>query len=625
MATPGPSALPADLVARVRAWTEQDPDPRTRAELEALIQNGDAVGLRDRFDHPLGFGTAGLRGPLGAGPARINRAVVRKTTAGLVRYLLEHNALATSGPAPIGVVVGHDARHCSAELADDTARVVAASGLRAWRFVSALPTPVTAFAVRHLQAAAGVMITASHNPAPDNGYKVYVGDGAQVIPPADAAIATAAEASPIPPDTALSGPFAQRLVDIDEAELLAAYRRAVIARLGAGGPRRLRSVYTPVHGVGAAVLPRLLEEAGFEPPALVAAQAEPDPDFPTTPFPNPEEPGVLDLALAQAELIGADIVLANDPDADRLAVAVPVRGGPVRGGPVRGGPVRGGEARARGVGAAGPTTSRVTGPVTGRVTGGLAPVPSAGGAFQVLSGDELGVLIADHLISTTTGPDRLVATTVVSSSMLSALAARAGIAYVETLTGFKWIARAARLRPGHHLLFGYEEALGYAVTTAVADKDGMSAALVVAEMAARAKSEGRSLLDLWDDLEESLGVHATTQVSLRLTGSNASDGLTALMAQWRAAPPPRLAGVEVTDLRDLSGGDGEIPPSDVLVLQLGAAGRVVLRPSGTEPKLKVYLEATTAPCGPDDLADARRAAQARLNELRNDVAGRLKA
>ena len=243
----------------------------------------------------------------------------------------------------------------------------------------------------------------------------------------------------------------------------------------------------------------------------------------------------------------------------------------------------------------------------------------------MLSGDELGVLIADHLISTTTGPDRLVATTVVSSSMLSALAARAGVAYVETLTGFKWIARAARLRPGHSLLFGYEEALGYAVTTAVADKDGMSAALVVAEMAARAKSEGRSLLDLWDDLEESLGVHATTQVSLRLAGSNASDGLAALMAQWRAEPPGRLAGLEVTDVRDLARGDGEIPPSDVLVLQLGAAGRVVLRPSGTEPKLKVYLEATTAPCGRGDLAGARRAAQVRLNELRTDVAGRLKA
>ena len=232
----------------------------------------------------------------------------------------------SSRPAS-GVVVGHDARHCSAELADDAARVVAAGGLRAWRFRSALPTPLTAFAVRYLEAAAGVMVTASHNPAPDNGYKVYVGDGAQVVPPADAAIAAAAEASAIPADEALSGPFGGRLVDIDEPELLAAYCRAIIAVLSPDGPRRLRSLYTPVHGVGAAVLPGLFEEAGFEAPALVAAQAEPDPDFPTTPFPNPEEPGVLDLALAEAERIKADIVLANDPDADRLAVAVPVSDG----------------------------------------------------------------------------------------------------------------------------------------------------------------------------------------------------------------------------------------------------------------------------------------------------------
>ena len=243
----------------------------------------------------------------------------------------------------------------------------------------------------------------------------------------------------------------------------------------------------------------------------------------------------------------------------------------------------------------------------------------------MLSGDELGVLIADHLISKTSGPDRLVATTVVSSSMLSALAAQAGIAYVETLTGFKWLARAAQLRPGHHLLFGYEEALGYAVTTAVADKDGMSAALVVAEMAAQAKSEGRSLLDRLDELEARLGVHATAQVSLRRSGSNAPEELAALMVQWRTAPPRRLGGLEVTDVRDLSCGSGEIPPSDVLVLQLGADGRVVLRPSGTEPKLKVYLEATTAPCSPGDLVEARRSAQARLDDLRNDIAGKLNA
>jgi phosphomannomutase len=600
-------ALPAELVATVRAWVADDPDPSSRAELERLLEEEDEEGLRERFDHPLTFGTAGLRGRLGAGPGRINRAVVRKTTAGLVRYLAAEAEVGPppSRPAPAGVVVGHDARHCSAELAQDAARVVAAGGLRAWRFRSAFPTPITAFAVRYLEAAAGIMITASHNPASDNGYKVYVDDGAQVVPPADAAIAAAAAASAVLADTALSGPFRGRLVDIDEASLLAAYCRAVIAVLSPHGPRRLRTLYTPVHGVGAAVLPGLFEEAGFEPPALVAAQAEPDPDFPTTPFPNPEEPGVLDLALAEAERIRAELVLANDPDADRLAVAVPVGQGRAGGG---------------GVGRGG------VGPGAGAVSGtGTAAAPGAGLGYRVLTGDELGVLMADHLIAKTTGPDRVVAATVVSSSMLSALAAQAGIAYVETLTGFKWIARAAQLRPGHHLLFGYEEALGYAVTTAVADKDGMSAALVVAEMAAQAKSEGRSLLDRLDELSGILGVHATAQVSLRRSGSNASEELAALMVQWRTAPPGRLGGLEVTDLRDLSRGSGEIPPSDVLVLQLGANGRVVLRPSGTEPKLKVYLEATTAPCSMGDLPEARHAAQVRLDELRKDVAARLNA
>jgi phosphomannomutase len=569
------TGLPAELVDRVRAWVAEDPDPGSRAELEALLAQGDEGGLRDRFDHPLSFGTAGLRGPLGAGPGRVNLAVVRRTTAGLVSYIRDRGGQAGGN----GVVVGHDARHRSAELAADAARVVAAGGLPAWHFRSALPTPVTAFAVRHLGAAAGAMVTASHNPAHDNGYKVYLSDGALVIPPDDAAIAGASSQAALPRGPALEGPFGDLLVDIDEAELLAAYRRAVLAVVSTAGPRRLRTLYTPVHGVGGAVLPELLEEAGFDRPALVAAQARPDPDFPTAPFPNPEEPGVLDLALAEAGRLEPDLVLANDPDADRLAVAVPERAGPGGAGPGGGGP-----------------------------------------GFRVLTGDELGVLIADHLISTTSGSDRLVATTVVSSSMLSALAEQAGVAYVETLTGFKWIARAALRRPGHRLLFGYEEALGYAVTDAVADKDGLSAALVVADMAARALSQGRSLLDRLDELECSLGVHTTGQWSVRLAGSDAPDVLAALMSRLRASPPARLAGLQVTAVRDLARGDAELPPSDVLVLQLGGAGRVVLRPSGTEPKLKAYLEATTGPCAPGDLDEARRAARARLEELGGEVA-----
>jgi phosphomannomutase len=570
---PSDIVLPGDLVARAEAWIAEDPDPLTRDEVAGLVARSDEAGLRERFDHPLGFGTAGLRGQLGAGPARMNRAVVRRTTAGLARCLLDQSLghLADHpGGTGLGAVVGHDARHRSADFADDAARVLAAAGLRVQRFERALPTPITAFAVLHLGAAAGVVVTASHNPAPDNGYKVYIGDGAQALPDDAAAITGAAAASAVPDDMAISGGLGGRLADVDEAELLASYRRAVVAALGASGPRRLRTVYTPLHGVGAAVLPGLFEEAGFDPPTTVAAQARPDPDFPTTPFPNPEEPGVLDLALAAAEQARAELVVANDPDADRLAVAVPALGG----------------------------------------TG-----------FRVLTGDELGVLIADHLISTTTGPARLVATTVVSSSMLSALAESYGVAYVETLTGFKWIARAARLRPGHRLLFGYEEALGYAVSTAVADKDGLSAAVVVADMAARAKHEGSSLLERLDALESLLGVHSTAQWSLRLPGNDAIEVMASLMGRWRSAPPGHLAGLEVSEVRDLARGDGDLPASDVLVLKLSGLGRVVLRPSGTEPKLKVYLEATTGPCALEDLPEARRSARARLEELGTEVAG----
>ncbi|HMK97746.1 MAG TPA: phospho-sugar mutase [Acidimicrobiales bacterium] len=573
--SPAPGAtLPAELLSEVQAWLGEDPDPGARAELEELVRQGDERELRARFDHPLTFGTAGLRGPLGAGPARMNRAVARRTTAGLVTHLLAPAQRTGTGAGP-GVVVGHDARHLSAEMAEDAARVVASRGLRAWWLKSALPTPITAFGVRHFAAFAGVVVTASHNPAADNGYKVYLSDGAQVVPPHDEDIASSAAKSAVPSDEQLSGPFGDRLVEVDEEELLAAYCRAALAAAGAESTPavrdRLRCVYTPVHGTGGAVLPRLMEEAGFAPPAVVAAQAGPDPDFPTAPFPNPEEPGVLDLALADAERLSADLVLANDPDADRLAVAV----------------------------------------------------RTDEGRYRVLSGDEVGALLADHLISSTSGEDRLVATTVVSSTMLSDLAVQRGIAYVETLTGFKWVARAARLRPGHRLLFGYEEALGYAVTDAVADKDGMSAAVVVADMAARAKAAGRSLLDRLDELDAALGVHATRQWSLRLPGSDAGEEMGKLMSNWRSAPPARLGGHEVAKVRDLAHGEGDLPPTDLLVFYLDGQGRVVMRPSGTEPKLKVYFEAKTDPCCMADLGEARRLAASRLHELQQAVSALL--
>lgn len=588
-----PEGIPAELAARVEEWLAQDPDPVARAELEGFVERGDEASLRDRFDRPLGFGTAGIRGPLGSGPGRFNRALVQRATAGLASYLagrapsggqgrlpaawarageaLAFRQGAVVGPVVPGpVVVGHDARHGSKELAEEAARVVAGSGRQALHFESALPTPLLAFAVRHFGAAAGIMVTASHNPAPDNGYKVYLADGAQIFPPFDEAVAAAAKAASVPAGAPLLGTSGAAVVEVDEAEVLSAYAREVMRLLDPAGPRPLRSVYSPLHGVGGAVLPGLLEGAGFEPPAVVAAQARPDPDFPTTPFPNPEEPGVMDMALAEAEERAADLVLVNDPDADRLAVAVPVPGNP---------------------------------------------------GFRVLTGDQLGVLIAAHLLSRSTGPDRLLATTVVSSTMLAELARDAGVAYVETLTGFKWLARAAGLRPGHRLLFAYEEALGYAACAAVADKDGMSAALVVAEMAALAKAEGRSLLESLDELEARLGVHATAQSSFRLEGADAPSVISGLMERWRAAPPEKLGREVVTSVRDLAKGEAELPPSDVLALELGRGGRVVLRPSGTEPKLKIYFEVRTPPSGRRGLSEARRSARLRLSELREAGAG----
>lgn len=556
-------ALPAALCAKVEAWMAADPDPATRAELAALLAAGDRRELEARFRQPLRFGTAGLRGELGAGPARMNRAVVRSTTAGLARWLLAQGSLATRG-----LVVGRDARHQSAQFAGDTAEVAAAAGVPVHRLDEALPTPITAFAVRHFAAAAGVMITASHNPARDNGYKVYVADGGQVLPPADAEIAAAAG----PPGPAAAVPALLRPVDCEA--LVSAYRAAVLAPLDPNGARQVRAVYTPMHGVGGAVVPDLVARAGFPPVIAVREQMAPDPDFPTVAFPNPEEPGALDLALATARREGAQLVLANDPDADRLAVAV----------------------------------------------------PDCRGNWRALSGDELGILLAEHVLARTSGTDRLVATTIVSSSMLAALAAESGVRYAETLTGFKWIARAAGALAGTRLVFGYEEALGYAVNPAVvADKDGMSAALVVLEMAAEAAARGESLLDRLDRLTAHLGVHLTGQYSLRLEGNDGLGQMEAVMSAWREAPPSSLAGHLVSAVEDLSEGAGGLPPTDGVRLRLDEAARVVLRPSGTEPKLKAYLEVVTPPPGVAGLADARRQAGEFLALLREEVAKRCQA
>jgi phosphomannomutase len=529
-----------ELRAAAEAWLAEDPDPDTRAELRALLDAGDERAVADRFRGRLTFGTAGLRGAMRAGPNGMNRAVVRRTTAGLAGYL---RAAGGTGP----VLVGYDARHKSADFARDVAAVLAGAGLDARLLPGPLPTPVLAFAVRRLGAAAGVVITASHNPPQDNGYKVYLGDGAQIAPPADAAIEAAIAAIGPLATVSLSDSYTVLDSTVEQAYLDA------VAALPRTPHRDVRIVYTAMHGVGAGVFRAALARAGFGEPVAVAEQVAPDPDFPTVSFPNPEEPGAMDLALALAARVGADLVIANDPDADRCAVGFPARG----------------EAR----------------------------------GWRMLSGDEVGVLLADHLIRTGAGTGTF-ATTIVSSSWLRALCASRGVRYAETLTGFKWIVRAAA-----DLAYGYEEALGYAVAPSlVRDKDGISAALLVADLAAALHAEGRTPLDRLDELATELGLYATDQLSVRV--EHAAE-IAAAMARLRAAPPGTLLGRPVTTVDDL------LPDADVVRLRADGC-RVVARPSGTEPKLKAYLEVTVPVTG--SAADARKDAATQLADLRAEVA-----
>jgi phosphomannomutase len=574
----------AELRAAVEAWIADDPDPGDRAELQGLLDRafpaaGGRTGpgaeaavpeLRDRFADGLHFGTAGLRGVVAAGPNRMNRAVVRAATAAVAGWL------ASEGTASRGVVVGCDARHRSAEFAEEAAGVLAGAGIAVHMLPRPCPTPLLAFAVRHLGTAAGVMITASHNPAADNGYKLYLSDGAQVIPPADADIEKRiAGLGPLArvPVAAAGSPLITRHGD----EIAEAYLAAIVAAAGPAvtGAAELNVVYTPMHGVAGRLMLRLLRLAGFAAPHVVAAQAEPDPDFPTVAFPNPEEPGALDLALADARRLGADLVVASDPDGDRLAVAVPDRAGDT---------------------AAGDTAA-----------GGRS-----GSGWRVLTGDQVGALLGASLLDRTAGQAapqaRLVASTVVSSTLLSKIAAAAHVHYAETLTGFKWIARAADGVPGARFVFGYEEALGYAVGDVVRDKDGFGAALAMLRLAEEAKSADRSVLNVYDDLERAYGVHLTSQLTLR-TADQAE-----VMSRLRAAPPDAFGGEPVASLTDLAEEAGDVPRADVLIFRL-AGGRVVLRPSGTEPKIKCYIEITETAAG-RSLAAARAAAAARLAPLR---------
>ncbi|HTF08712.1 MAG TPA: phospho-sugar mutase [Asanoa sp.] len=540
-----------DLVARARAWLADDPDETSRAELAQVLDGlpGTAADLADRFAGPLTFGTAGLRGPLRAGPNGMNLAVVTQAAAGLVGWLAARGA---AGP----LVIGYDARHGSRAFAERTARVATGAGREALLLPGPLPTPVLAYAVRKLSAAAGVMVTASHNPPQDNGYKVYLGAGlggdlgagAQIVPPADVEISAAIASVGALTDVPLGD-----LGVLLDADLVESYVENATRVLDPDGPRDLAVAYTPLHGVGAKVLAAAFARAGFARPHEVTEQAEPDPLFPTVAFPNPEEPGVIDRVIELAKVTGADIAIANDPDADRCAVAIP---GPL--------------------------------------------------GWRMLRGDEVGVLLADHLQRR--GVTGRYATTIVSSSLLSKLCARRGLPYGATLTGFKWIVRA-----GTDLAFGYEEALGYCVAPdLVRDKDGITAALLVAELAAGLKASLSTIADRLDEIAAEFGVYATDQLSVRVDDLSEIDKA---MTYIRTKTPGSLLDEPVIAIEDLQ------PEADVLILRTESA-RAVVRPSGTEPKLKAYLE-VVEPVVDGDVAAARERAAASVRALRTETAAAL--
>ncbi|MFV0634246.1 phospho-sugar mutase [Demequina sp.] len=564
------------LVEAAQAWIDDDPDGATRIELQQLVaahQAGDVEAgaeLADRFRGTLEFGTAGLRGAIGAGPNRMNRAVVMRAAAGLAQYLTD--ALAELGEQPgARVAIGYDARHGSHQFAIDTAAVMTAAGHEALLLPRTLPTPVLAYATRALNADAGVMVTASHNPPQDNGYKVYLGgrvvtgegQGAQIVPPYDAEIARRIAAI----ETVASIPRAAAGWTILGDDVAADYVAAASAVAGpataanATARADVRIVLTPLHGVGGETVERALTAAGFTDVHTVAEQAQPDPDFPTVAFPNPEEAGAIDLSLALAQQVGADLVIANDPDADRCAVATVIDG-----------------------------------------------------QWAMLHGDVVGSILGERIASRRgmlriAGP-QVLANSIVSSQQLSRIAQRHGLTHANTLTGFKWIAREP------HLVFGYEEALGYCVAPdLVRDKDGVSAAVLMADLVAELKAEGRTLADAIDDLARAYGVFLTRQVSARFTDITQ---IPALMERLLAAPPASLGGSAVASTDDMNAGFRGLPPTNGLHLATESGARVIIRPSGTEPKIKAYLE-VVAPVEGEDVTAAREAASAAMDALEADV------
>lgn len=559
------------------AWLAEDPDPKTADQLRALIDRADKRDdaalreLRESFDGQLEFGTAGLRGILGPGPQRMNRVLVRKVTAGLAAYLREH----VPDVAQRGVVIGHDARHNSRVFSEDTARVLAGAGIKAYLAHRPWPTPTTAWAVTALGAAAGVMVTASHNPPAYNGYKVYWGNGAQIIPPHDKGIAEAiareqkrGRSDHLPMPELADARARGLVVDLDEG-LHDKYLAAVVALRAQPqlDGSRLVIAYTPLHGVGAASVEPALQRAGFPRVHTEPSQRAPHADFPTVAFPNPEEKGAMDRVLELAQRTSADLVLANDPDADRLCVAVPDDAG-----------------------------------------------------YRVLTGDQVGALLADYLLAVGPKDKRMVATTIVSSQLLSFLAEQAGADYRETLTGFKWIGNAAMDYERDHqgrFVMGYEEALGYSIGPLVRDKDGVSACVIFAELVAWNQARGKTVLDHLDDIYRRVGLFVTEQVSITKPGSEGIAEIRAAMTRFRGKPPTEIAGSSVEQVIDLSKGEGGLPPSDVLVFKLAGGRRIIMRPSGTEPKLKSYYEVRVPIGSGESITDARTRGLAELHGLRD--------
>lgn len=576
-----------DLLARARAWRDADPDLTDRAELSELItraERGETGPLEDRFTGPLEFGTAGLRGVIGAGESRLNTAVITRATYGLVRHLLA----TIPGAAERGLVIGRDARRRSEALAQCAAEVAAALGMKVHFLPGTSPTPLVAFAVKELRAAGGATVTASHNPPEYNGFKVYLDRGAQIVPPDDAAIAAQIEAAPPAKDIPrrpLAEALAQGLV-VDATRIEESYLAALLELKVLPVPTEsLSIVYTALHGVGERLTRQLMAKAGFSRFTSVAAQAQPDGTFPTVSFPNPEEPAALQRVLAQAVREKADLVLAHDPDADRLAVAAFDR--------------------------------------EGRVT--------------VLTGNELGVLLGYHVLMRDPRPtaERHVITTIVSSAQLLHIARALGVHASETLTGFKWIAKAAvdrAERDGWRFVFGYEEALGYTVGGVTRDKDGLGAALVMAELAADAKSRGETILDVLRRIRETYGLFVGRQRSLTLPGREGADKIKAAMRRLREAQPRTLGGATVEHVWDLAAGtrthaDGRVEPvadfapSDVLIYTLSGGGRAAVRPSGTEPKIKLYLEVAESLARGEPVDDASVRGGQRIAAIERELLG----